>query len=294
MLNLFRAEWIKVVGNRWAAGCLVWVFPVGAAGLIILAAFVMTLFPSTRENFNEGNPSLWTDQAIATWNLANNPLGRLILLGFTAVVFAGEYQWNTWKNVVPRHQRVALILVKFFTLGAFVVTAFVLMSIIWTVGWGGLTLIAGESYGPAIKGSVLSDFAQDYALQASMTFTSTIISAGYAALAAMITRSILGGVLVGFGITFAENLSIVALLIIGYFLKAPRLVELYRFTPGYNLVNVTEWVNNNAPSRMQVDVGGTEVFFSNSLESSLLILAVSVIGLIAVTAYLFRQQDITS
>jgi hypothetical protein len=157
-----------------------------------------------------------------------------------------------------------------------------------------LTLIAGESYGPAIKGSVLSDFAQDYALQASMTFTSTIISAGYAALAAMITRSILGGVLVGFGITFAENLSIVALLIIGYFLKAPRLVELYRFTPGYNLVNVTEWVNNNAPSRMQVDVGGTEVFFSNSLESSLLILAVSVIGLIAVTAYLFRQQDITS
>ncbi|MBI5957860.1 MAG: hypothetical protein HY866_03935 [Chloroflexi bacterium] len=295
MRNLFRAEWIKVAGNRWVAGCLIWIFPVGGIAFIALAALILALSPAARDGFEEDGPSLWTEQAVGVWNLANNPVGRLILLSFTAVVFAGEYQWSTWKNVVPRNRRTSLILFKFLVLGTFVVTAFVLMSILWSLGWGGLTLIAGASYGPAISSKVLSDFAQDYALQAGMTFTATIIGAGYAALAAMATRSILGGVLVGFGVTFAENLSIVAFVIIGYFLKIPRVVHLYRFTPGYNLINITEWVNNNAPSKMDVDVGsGNTVMLSNSLELSLFVLAVWVIGLIALTAYLFRRQDITS
>jgi hypothetical protein len=125
----------------------------------------------------------------------------MILLGFAAVVFAGEYQWGTWKNIVPRNRRVMLLLMKFMALGVFVVLAFVLMSIIWVIGLGVLAQIAGAEYGPAVTLHVLSDFAEDYAIQAALTFTSMMIAAGYAALAGMLTRSILGGVLVSFGIT---------------------------------------------------------------------------------------------
>jgi ABC-2 type transport system permease protein len=295
MRDLFRAEWLKIAGNRWVAGCLVWIFPLAAVAFLIVATLVLSLSSGARAGFRQDTSPLWTDNAVGIWNVPNNPIGRLILLGFTAVVFAGEYQWQTWKNVVPRNRRVALILVKFLALGVFVVMAFLLMSIIWTLGWAVLCQIAGVPYGPKITGDVLSDFAGDYALAAALAFTSTIIAAGYAALAAMFTRSILGGVLVGFALTFVENLSILGLVIIGYFLNIPRIVHLYQFTPGYNLLNVTSWINDKVALKMNVNVESRATYvFSDSLTFSVVVLAAWVFGLIALTAYLFRRQDITS
>jgi ABC-2 type transport system permease protein len=295
MRDLFRAEWLKIAGNRWVSGCLIWIFPIVAFGAVVVLALILSLSSSARNGFRQDNSPLWTESAMAVWNVPNNPVGRLILLGFTAVVFAGEYQWQTWKNIVPRNRRVPLILIKFLALGVFVVVAFLLMSLIWTLGVGLLSQIVGVSYGPRIAGDVVSDFAGDYALTVGLTFTSTLIAAGYAALAAMLTRSILGGVLVGFALTFAENLSIVALIVIGYFLDIPRIVHLYQFTPGYNLLNVASWINDKVALNMDVTVESTATYvFSDSLTFSVIVLAAWVFGLIALTAYLFRRQDITS
>jgi ABC-type transport system involved in multi-copper enzyme maturation permease subunit len=297
MRDLFRAEWLKIAGNRWVAGCLIWIFPMAAIVFLIVAGLILSFSSDAREGFQQDEGPLWTENAIIIWSIPNNPIGRLILLGFTAVVFAGEYQWQTWKNVVPRNRRVALILIKFLALGVFVVVAFFLMSLIWTLGWGMLTRIAGASYGPRITGEVLDDFAQDYLLAAGLAFISTIIAAGYAALAGMITRSILGGVLVGFGITLVEGVSIVGLILIGWFLRIPDIVHVYRFLPFYNLINVASWLNDKVPATMQpYEDGGeySDIVFSDSLEFSVVLLALWVIGLIALTAYLFRRQDITS
>ncbi len=295
MRDLFRAEWLKIAGNRWVSGCLIWIFPIAAFALLVVFALILALSSGARDGFRQDDSTLWTNNAIGVWNLANNPVGRLLLLGFTAVMFAGEYQWQTWKNIVPRNRRVALIMIKFLALGVFVVVAFVLMSIIWTLGWGVLCQIANVSYGPKITSDVLSDFAGDYALAVALAFTSTLIAAGYAAAAAMLTRSILGGVLVGFGLTFAEYLSIGALVLIGYFLDIPRVVHLYRLTPGYNLLNVASWLNDKVALNMDVPVEGKATYiFSDSLTFSVVVLAAWVFGLIALTAYLFRQQDITS
>ncbi len=296
MRNLFRAEWIKIAGNRWVAGCLIWIFPIGAVAFLAVAGLVLVLSSSARAGLRQDEAILWTEQAISMWNFPNNPVGRLILLGFTAVVFAGEYQWQTWKNVVPRNRRAALILIKFLALGAFVVLAFSLMSALWTVGWAVLTRIADVSYGPRVTWAVLQDFGEDYALAAGLAFTSTLIAAGYAALAAMLTRSILGGVIAGFALTFAENLSIVALMLIGWFLDVPRIVHLYRLTPGYNLINVASWINNNTPNTMRPFEEGkySGIVFSDSLGFSVALLALWVFGLIALTVALFQRQDITS
>jgi hypothetical protein len=294
MRDLFRAEWTKIVGNRWVAGCLVWVFPVGALAFIIVAALILAAFPSARTTTGEQDALLWTDNTIGVWSFPNNPLGRLLLLGFTGVVFAGEYQWGTWKNIVPRNRRVSLILVKFVTLGTIVVLSFVLMSIIWGVGWGFLMRIAGASYGPAVTSKVLTDFAGDYLLAMALAFTATIIAAGYAALAGMLTRSILGGVMVGLGVTIAESVSVFVLMIIGHFLDIPRIVNLYRLTPGYNLTNVSSWINNNVANRVEVPVTTAhKVILSDGLPFSVVVLALWVIGLIMLTTVLFNRQDIT-
>jgi ABC-2 type transport system permease protein len=295
MRNLFRAEWEKIAGNRWVVGCLIWVFPVGAFAVVLLAALVLSLSSSARASFRQDQAIEWTKQAIGVWNFPSNLLGRLLLLGFTAVVFAGEYQWNTWKNVVPRNHRSSLILIKFVALGSYVVVAFVLMSIIWTLGSGLLAQIADASYGPELSGKVLADFAHDYAIAAALAFTSTIIAAGYAALAGMLTRSILGGILVGIGITIAEELLFVGMLLIEYFLGIRHFVYLYRLTPGYNLLNVATWINDHHANQISVDINkGTSYAFQDTLLTSVVILALWVVGLITLTAYLFRRQDITS
>lgn len=294
MLNLFRAEWVKITGNRWVIGCLVWVFPLAAVAFIAFASFVFALSSNARHEF-AAETQLWTEQMVGVWGIPNNPLGRLLLIGFTAVMFAGEYQWGTWKNIIPRNKRVALILMKFLTLGVLIVVAFVLMSVIMLIGTWLLVLIAGGTYGPSLTGEVLTDFAGDYLFQAALAFTSTMIAAGYSALAAMLTRSILGGVIVGIGVALIENLLFLGLMIIAYFLDFPQVLQLYRITPAYNLLNVNEWIINDHASVAEFPYNDVDrVVYSNSLEVSVLLLALWIIGLIGLTIFLFRRQDITS
>lgn len=293
MVNLFRAEWIKIAGNRWVTSCLVWIFPIMGVVFVVFLGLVMGLSTTARKQLVE-DPPLWTEQAVGVWDIPNNPVGRLILLGFTAVVFAGEYQWSTWKNTVPRSRRVALILIKFLALGLFVVFAFVLMSIIVAVGQGLVVALAGGEYGPPLTGDVLTDFAGDYGLQASLAFTSTLIAAGYAALAGMFTRSILGGVLVGFAATFIENASIAGLVLIGYLIDFADLVHLYRLTPAYNLLNVSSWITEDKAMGMEFEINAATINVSDGLTFSIIVLAAWVIGLITLTVFLFKRQDITS
>lgn len=292
--NLFRAEWHKVAGNRWVVIGLIWIFPIAVLGMLAITALILTLDTSFRVQF-AAEDFRWTDMAIGVWNVPNNPFLRIVLLGFVATVFAGEYQWGTWKNTLPRNRRTALILTKLITVGAYVLLVFVLTSIVLTLGWGVLMLIAGVPYGPALSGDVLRDFVRDYGAQASASFTTTIISAGYAALAAMITRSILGSLLVSFILTVAEMTSGAAFALLAWVFGAPRLFEGYRFVPAYNVLNVLEWINNGKSSTMTLYEGEPEqVVLSASLEFSLLMLAVWVIGLVTLTVYLFRRQDITT
>jgi len=288
--RLFRAEWRKIMGNRWATGCMIWIFPALAVLGTVLALIAAGLSSDFRSGLSE-EPALWTDAAIMPWMIPNNPLGRMLLLGFTAVLFAGEYQWNTWKAIVPRSQRVPLILVKFVAVAVFVVMAFTLMSILLTIGFGLLHVVAGADYGPVIKGDVLRDFAEDYALQMSYAFMSTIIAAGYAALAAMITRSILGSVAFGVVVAIGETMLAFPLGLISWLLDTNIPMHLYRYVPSYNLLNLFVYLNGETPEGMEFPSGkvvlDTQLFHET-------VLVCWVVGLVALTAYLFQKQDITN
>lgn len=290
LAKLFRAELYKIIGNKWATGCMIWIFPLMALALIAVLLLVVLLSPQARENLR-AEPLLWTQTMVEAWNIPNNPLGRLLLLGFTAVLFGGEYQWNTWKSIVPRSQRVALILIKFLAVGVFVVFAFSLTSLVWAGGQAFVMLAADAPYGPDFTAAVLEDFAGDYALQALTTFVSVIIAAGYATVAAMLTRSILGSVVVGFIFTLAEGFSILALYLVVWLLDNENILNIYRFTPTYNLLNITGWVNDQQAISFEFPSG--RVVY-DSLEFSILILAVWMIGLIVSTTIIFQRQDITN
>src|SRR5579859_1167265 len=167
MLELFRAEWRKITGNRLATGLLILVFPVGAAAVLTFT-IVLALLSSDFRASVAANPPAWTDQFMFALNVVNSEIGRLLVLAFAAVLFAGEYQWGTWKNIVPRRSRVSLILVKFLAVAVFVLVSFTAMSVITGLGAGIVVAISGGQYGPPISGDVLGAFAHMYLLQVAV------------------------------------------------------------------------------------------------------------------------------
>ncbi len=293
MISVLRAEWQKMVGNRWTTGFLIWIFPVGSLALVAGLTLLALLSPRFRTNFT---PLLWTDNFMVPWTFANNLFGRTFLLGFTAVTFAGEYQWSTWKNIVPRQRRSLLILAKFINLTVLILLAFGLMSLIFGFGYGLLTRIAGHTYGPDVTGEVLREFLSDYALLAVLTFISVIIASIYAALSAMLMRSILGGIMVGVGISIVEPLVIPLTMSMALMFNSSFFLHLGRFSPYYSIENVKSW--------LQLDQGLSwlEVPFQrfdtavpiDSMSFSVAVLTGWLVVGIGLVLYLFQRQDITA
>jgi len=288
MTNLFLSEWKKVVGNHLAVGTLIWIFPIATLMLIALYLVGVLFSPVLRQQV-ASTPGDWTQIVGYTWNIANNTFSQLVILAFTGIVFGGEYQWGMWKNLVYRRRRTHLVLMKFFVLGLFVALSFVSMTIIAGVGVGAVTKLAGGEYGPALTSDVLASFLPDYFLQATITFTATLIAASYTAIAAMLSRSILGGVLIGFLFALAETAILLPLTLIARLFDVPQLVRVYHFMPSYNLANISSWVNQNTPYNIF-----SEYSVPHTLPASLVIVSLWVIGLLALTVYLFRRQDITN
>lgn len=300
---LFRAEWRKMTGNRWLTGCFIWLWPLAALIVSLVLVAVVTFSPSTRERFVE-NPSHWTDASLFFWAIPNSIIGRLLIIGFTAALFGGEYQWGTWKNLLPRRGRVTLILMKFFTLGVFVVLAFGLTSLIWVAGVGLVQVAAGGNYPPSLD-EIPSEYWGQISTQIGVAFLSTLILAAIAALVGLATRSVLASVIVGLGTAIIDGFVAAALLIF-YFVTDLRLFpSLYRFSISYNVDNLLNWANfgEASPVMGNVRLEDNALFADlvidppiagNPISVSLLILAAWMLLLVGLAVWIFYRQDLTT
>jgi ABC-type transport system involved in multi-copper enzyme maturation permease subunit len=291
MSALFRAEWQKITGYRIAALLLVWIYPIGAAIVMLLVLVSVLTSDILRQNAQLYPPN-WAQQALVVWQIVNSEIGRFLIVVFAAFVFAGEYQWGTWKNLIPRRARTALILTKYSAFAVLMSVAVLLAVGIVIAGTVVISGVAGAPLEVALNaGATVSDFAGDFALQGLTTLTVAIIAASYAALGGMLTRSILGGVLVGFLLQFAEQGVALVAIIAGQIFPALRgLYGLYLYTPSYNLANIGSIAQSGTPYCPYLAM--TELFSPHTLEASLLIVALWVVGLMALVTWLFRRQDI--
>ncbi|MBW4437314.1 MAG: ABC transporter permease [Pleurocapsa minor GSE-CHR-MK-17-07R] len=290
MVNLFRAEWRKIVSNRLVVSFTVWIFPIGALIIYLLLLLGVMVSEELRSGLQQQNVS-WTDQMNMAWSIINNQFGRLLLLVLTAFIFASEYQWGTWKNIIPRSSRVKLVAAKFMALGAFVVIAYGSMTIVIALGNVVSTLAIGGTVSPALNdGPALSAFARDYALNAFTALCSGLIAACYTALGGIWLRSVIGGIAVGFLLTFAEeSVLLVVLLLRSLIPSLSNLIGLHQFTPGYNLANIGSWATRE---ESYLPPGLVTLLEPRSLEFSLVVVAVWLVVLLALILYLFRKQDI--
>ncbi|NJL96184.1 MAG: ABC transporter permease subunit [Anaerolineae bacterium] len=301
--QLFRAEWRKTTGNRWLLGCLVGIWPI-AALVISVAILALVLLDSRAAAGLRTEPTPWTDVSLFFWAIPNSIIGRLLIVGFAAYLFAGEYQWGTWKNLVTRRGRVTLILMKFLTLGIFMVAAFLGTSLIWMIGRGIAQGIVGGSYPPALT-EIPPSYWRQISLQILTAFLSTLTLAGVAALAALLTRSILASVLAGLGAALLDGFLGAALILLYIVTDQRFFPSLYRFSMSYNVDNLLNWANEGEATFVlgNVTVRENAVFDAivvdpplpgNGLLLSLGIMAVWAGLFVGLSVLAFYHQDITT
>jgi ABC-type transport system involved in multi-copper enzyme maturation permease subunit len=298
---LFRAEWRKVTGNRWMMCCFVWIWPIAAIGVsLIFLAFALTSEES-RQGFAD-DPEPWTEAALFFWTIPNSIVGRLLIIGLTAIMFGGEYQWGTWKNLMTRRRRVTLILTKFGTVGMFVIMAFGLTSILWVLGIGVVHWTAGAAYPPALV-DVPASYWLELCLQILVAFVSTLTLVAIAALAALLTRSSLGALVIGLGAALLDGF-IAATLFTFYLLTDIRLFpSLYRFSISYNVDNLLNYINYGGavPVMNNVRIENNSLLGDISLNPplagnppmiSFLLLTAWMVTLVSLAVYTFNKQDL--
>ena len=291
MVELFRAEWMKINGNRFMSGLTVWAFPIGVATFLTMALIPALTSEMFRNQVNAAPPS-WTMQTLLPWTVINSIVTRIILVAFAADVFAGEYQRSMWKNLLPRRRRSTYILMKFFTMSLMLLIAFLSTCVLAGLISGVVVRATGAPYNLTMPGETLTDFFKSFGLQAFVALVSGLIAACFGALGGILTGSILGAVGFGAACTLGEEAILLVLFFIGNALNTPALIGLYKFTPGYNLSNISSWAINGVGYTMTGSVG--QYISVMSAGASFVILLVWVVGLIGLTVWLFRRQDIVN
>ena len=296
MFNLYRAEWRKVFANFRLTAFLVWIFPIGLFAfhtVMILGSLVSGTLQIGVEYFGSGD---WTKDSLAAWDILiffpANLFGRMLPLAFMAVVFAGEYQWRTLKNIVPRTHRWKLLLAKMAALISLVMVSMLLTALIASLGPSIGHRLHGLPYGPTLSVGVIRKFLLDTARIALIALLSLLNLVSYGAIAAILTRTILGGLLVGFGFAVFDATSLGFLLFLRGFLGKPELINLYQFTPTYNLSNLHSWLFTGQAQRF-ISEGISPLTSEPSFWVSLLVLAIWIGGLISLALAIFQRQELT-
>ena len=291
MVNLFLAEWKKIIGNTKLMVSLVWLFPIMTA-ISLGIGIVISLFSEGFGAFM--GRSEWTKDILGIWGIVTNFPGsvftRLPLIAFMAMVFAGEYESGTWKNIIPRNNRVNIIVAKLVAVVANIMVALVITSIITVIMQYFSHAVEKVAYGPTITSDTIYETLRAYLISSSLTLISLFILGTFAAISAMLTRSVLGSLLLSFGLSLADLLSIMLFLLLGNLFNKPEILNGFQFTPSYNIDNIRSWLLNNVASDL-VPPGFTAEL---GPFTSFTILVIWIIALLALALWLFNRPDITS
>ncbi|HYD12826.1 MAG TPA: ABC transporter permease [Allosphingosinicella sp.] len=280
MLDPIRAEALKFRRHRATWG-LVWIWPIGVTLILSLAIAIQV---AKGEVGRPESAAGWIADAVGFWNVPLEPLGRYLVCAFVAVVFAGEYGWNTWKLIVPHRARSSLIAAKYVVALALLALGFALGAILFNLLSWLKDLATGTPVPPDLGTAAL---VKAHGLAALAALGPLLLSVAYTSLAAILTRSTIAALVIGLVITTVERL-------FRFFAPmlepwAPGLIGgLYQILPGYHLANLAEWLTGGHVLVIPFPSGP----FSMAPAASLAIVAAWTLALVVLTFRLFRRQDI--
>jgi hypothetical protein len=276
MLSAPAAESAKITGNRRTALTLL----LGPAILVVLlgaAAIAHDLIKNEAPDAPE-TASAWIADTVQIWGaLAYGTLGRFVAVGLTAVVFGGEYGWNTWKLVVPHRSRLVLLAAKYGATLLFLLLSYLVTVAVYLM----LELIGGALLREPVPSSVnWGEFFEAHTASFVATVITTAFTVAVTATIAVLARSTVAAALGGVVLIILEQL--VGIRLLGVSETA------YRFFPFNNLGNLYNWLFEGGPRRIPIEGGAIADHWTFSLAVVLGVAA----ALVALTVGAFRRQDL--
>jgi ABC-2 type transport system permease protein len=281
MLEALSAEALKMRRHK-ATWFLVWIYPILFATIMVVAiGAAMAGFDGP----DHQELSEWVEDTAVIWFLPGNSFGRYLISAFVAVLFAGEYGWNTWKLVVPHRSRTALIGAKYWLallLFAVAVTLTALLTTLLSFADGALT---DDTIPEGVTAAGLWAVQSKAALAA---LAPTLVAIGYASLAAVLTRSTIAALVISIVVTTIEQLIFNFGPVLS--VKFPGIAPaLYHALPGYHIANLAEWIRDGVPLSVTFPSGNTVAL---QWTTSLATLVAWIAALYAAVFAAFRRQDI--
>ena len=282
MLDAFSAEALKIRSHK-ATWFLVWLYPILFSAVFLIA--VVLGLAGIDEQTDKQALAEWMEDTVLIWIVPTQTFGRYLIAAFVAVVFAGEYGWNTWKLVVPHRSRPALIAAKYGVVLALLFTAFVAAAAISTAGTFAKYWSTGDVIPAGVSASGLLRAHGAYALAA---IAPLLVTVGYASLAAILTRSTIAALVIAIVAITLEQL--IFGFAPGLSMRFDAIIDvLYPVLPGYHIANISEWVREGVALTTKFPDGDVYV---QSLATSVAVALAWIVALVGGTFYAFKRQDI--
>ena len=283
MLSAISAESLKLRRHR-ATWLLVWLFPIGVT-VIMLIGIAIELLPGVGSPSAAPDTGKWIENAAAFWNAPPHGFTRYLICAIAAIVFGGEYGWNTWKLIVPHRSRTTLLAAKYvmclvLLYLAFIAAALIMMAMTWLED-----VVTGDAI-PA--GITLGALAHAHWAGFLASLAPVMLTIAYTSLAAILTRSTTAALVIGIAITTLEGIFGTFGPALSFYL--PSVVEpLYRALPGYHLANLNSWIGGGEAREVLFPSGAV---LASGWATSLAVVAAWIAGLVALTLARFNRQDI--
>ena len=281
MRNLLSAEWTKLLPHR-GTWLLVWIYPILLTAILAIGIAVKLASPAPGEAMSAGG---WIDHSAAIWYVPGIAFGRYLIAAYFALIFAGEYGWNTWKLIVPHCARWKLVAAKYATGLALLYLAWFAAAAIAVA----LDLFRSAALGEPIPAGVTAGaIVHGHFTLLVQGIAPLLLTAAYASLAAVLTRSALAAFIVSIVlITIDQSFGMLVRVLSSFGME--WLSFLYQVLPGYHLENLTHWLREGAGLQVRL-AGGTLVAWPPTM--SFLALGAWIVGLAALVFAAFRRQDI--
>jgi len=199
ILEALKAEIYKLVHNRWAS---FWAF-----GFMPALALTGGLLEQAYDRLALGGVIIYAaplENSLEGFGLMSVSIFQICAIAGAALLFAGEYRWETWRAVLVRSDRIPLMLAK---IAAF---AIALMTSLLLCGLSGLTVglidaaLSGAAIWPAVGAGQI---ALAHLLALGATFLQVMVAAGLVMLIAVLSRAMTASIIATLLILFACDIA---------------------------------------------------------------------------------------
>lgn len=269
LLDAIRAEAFKLTRNRWT---LFWAFGLAPVATLVIGVADASLARSMNAIIAPASPVRNFLGALAT---PANMLVQLLLIAGASVMFAGEYRWQTWRAIVPRSRRSALIGAKFLVFAGFASASMIACA---AMGFVVANYEQVVLHVPATWPRQGSGLGAALGLGFVASLGQALVAGGLAALTAVATRSMLASVIAPL------------VLLAGAQLAATRVDLTTAHAEWALLPNLAAQGLREAGAKAMLDPDAVGVQLAAPGAAALLVYVVALMGL---TLLVFQRQDLT-